>query len=223
MSKTKIHRQKRGVNLVGQRFGRWTVLAETTPFLRRDGGRRRRWICKCSCGTVRMVLQQALFAKPGKGSMSCGCLHIECTYRTHGMAQTSLYKVWASMRARCNNPNNKEYANYGARGIKVCAKWTAFEGFFADMGPTYQPGLSIDRIDNNGDYTTDNCHWTTQQEQMHNCSINHWLEFGGERLIVSDWARKLGIKIHTLNSRLAAGWSPERALTTPVGKHTVHS
>ena len=97
-------------------------------------------------------------------TQSCGCL----TVATHGLRNHRLYKTWVSMYHRCYNPKNKAYKEYGERGIKVCDRWLDINNFIEDMYPSYQEGLSIDRIDVNGNYEPDNCRWTTQTIQMQN-------------------------------------------------------
>jgi hypothetical protein len=126
------------------------------------------WLALCVCGRLKIVRSNSL--RTGD-IVSCGCLRLE-KHTTHGHAhtgkQSSLYKSWASMLQRCNNPNNPDYHHYGGRGIKVCKRWTtSFENFQKDMGP--RPiGLSIDRRNNNGNYTRGNCRWATQKQQRNN-------------------------------------------------------
>ena len=121
------------------------------------------------------------------------------------------YRTWQNMLQRCNNPKNSEYKNYLGRGIKVCSEWHDFAKFFADMGPLPQ-GMSLDRIDNNGDYCKVNCRWATTKEQSRNKRSNRILELNGEKLHAVDWAKKLGIDYSTLHKRLEK-WPIERALT----------
>lgn len=120
------------------------------------------------------------------------------------------------MLQRCHSPSAKDYPRYGAKGIAVCDRWRfSFENFFADMGhrPT---GKSIDRIDNNKGYEPGNCRWATIKEQNRNVSTNRYIEYAGERMLLIEWAERLGMKAVTLHSRLREGWTIERALTTPV-------
>jgi hypothetical protein len=120
------------------------------------------------------------------------------------------------MKQRCSNKKNKRFNRYGGRGITVCARWrTSFEAFLADMGP--RPlGLTIDRVNNDGDYEPGNCRWATPREQTWNFSRNRLLTFNGESLPIAQWAHRLGFKRSAIGARLQRGWSVERALSTPL-------
>ncbi|MFE7111698.1 hypothetical protein ACFU98_29740 [Streptomyces sp. NPDC057575] len=118
------------------------------------------------------------------------------------------------MIERTRNPNNGEFRNYGGRGIGVCERWKAFENFAADMGSEFAPELELDRIDVDGPYAPDNCRWTTRREQQRNKRTNHFVEWRGRRMVVTDWADLLGIKPNTVVHRLRRGWSIDRAFTT---------
>jgi hypothetical protein len=132
----------------------------------------------------------------------------------HGMSKTGIHKIWKSMRSRCDKPNDVAYNNYGGRGIRVCERWQKFINFFNDMG--HKPvGKSIDRIDNNGDYSPENCHWVTQKEQCRNMRKNKMLKFNGETKCLSEWAEVTGFNKSTIAYRLNHGWSVEKALTQP--------
>lgn len=137
-------------------------------------------------------------------------------YKTSGK-YSSEYSIWMNMRARCNNPANTSYANYGARGIKVCERWESdFLNFLEDMGRRPSRKHSIDRIDNNGHYEPSNCRWATFSEQARNRRTSRFIEFRGRSLTLAEWAQEIGIDMRTLHLRLKNGWSIERALTQPL-------
>lgn len=117
------------------------------------------------------------------------------------------------MKARCYRPRNKEYDNYGGRGITVCAEWKdSFETFLADMGQRPSPSHSIERTDNERGYSADNCQWATAYDQSRNTRQNVYLTHDGETLVLSDWARRLGLDRRTIHARLQAGWTVASAL-----------
>jgi hypothetical protein len=126
------------------------------------------------------------------------------------------YKIWASMKQRCLNPNQKGYLNYGGRGVRVCTRWCdSFEAFLADLGRRPSPRHQLDRIDNDGDYEPGNVRWALRAVQNRNRRGNRWIEFNGERRVLKDWADLLGMRPGMLRKRLELGWSVERALATP--------
>ncbi len=126
-----------------------------------------------------------------------------------------MYHAWVAMRARCNNPNDSAYANYGGRGIKVCSRWSIFAPFAADMGDR-PAGHQLDRIDNEGDYEPDNCRWVLPVENLNNKRTSHRVWWGGESLTITQWAYRLNIHPRTLANRIGRGWPIERAMTTAV-------
>ena len=146
-------------DLTGQAFGRLTVLSRAMLPDKNHGSY---WLCRCECGQEKTIRGYDLT----KGlSQSCGCRRGGFT---HGVSQTPIYDTWLAMRQRCSNPNHPRFQYYGARGIKICKQWQVFEVFLEDMGPTWAPGLSIERLDVNGHYEPGNCIWIPLGEQWKN-------------------------------------------------------
>lgn len=137
---------------------------------------------------------------------------------THGMSNTSTYHAWEHMLHRCDNANNPQFKDYGARGVGVCDKWRTFEGFFADMGDC-PPGLTLERVDNDGSYGPGNCRWATRKEQARNRRDNRHITFRGETLCAVEWAERFGMKKDTFMRRLRLGWLMEDIASTPVSRH----
>lgn len=136
----------------------------------------------------------------------------------HGLTDTPLYYIWCGMKQRCYNANNPKYEHYGKKGVRVCDLWhDDFNSFFDwAINNGYEHGLTIDRIDVDGDYCPANCRWVDYKEQNRNFSRNVNITFGGRTMCISAWAEFLNINRATLARRLRKGWSIEKALTTPV-------
>jgi hypothetical protein len=204
-------------NLEGQRFGKLLVIDRAENIKGRTA-----WLCACDCGKETIVLGKQLKNKMAK---SCGCLRTEKLLArtvkhmaTSNGKQTSEYKCWAGMKKRCYNPKNKEYKNYGGRGIKVCDRWQSFENFLADMGYKPSPEYSIERKNVGGDYEPGNCIWIPLSEQCDNKQSSHLVTAFGETKTMKQWAQdeRCVVGYSTLRGRLSLyGWSPEKAIISP--------
>lgn len=204
------------IDLTGQRFGRLTVVGRGPDYVKPSGKHEIKWHCKCDCGNEIDVLGENL--KRG-ASQSCGCYRKDANkerFGTHGETNTRLYGIWLAMKRRCDLPTHHAYADYGGRGISVCPEWVASFESFRDWAYAngYTENLSIDRIDNDGNYAPDNCRWVDGVAQANNRRSNHLITFNGETHNVTQWATILGKNPKTISNRLHTGWSVERALTT---------
>lgn len=128
----------------------------------------------------------------------------------------SMRTAWGQMMARCYDPENHKYASYGGRGIRVCDRWLCCRLFIEDMGQRPQ-GMTLNRIDNDGPYSPENCEWADAHTQSRNRQDTRLITFNGETLCLTDWARKAGMRFETLRTRIDLGWSFEDAITKPVG------
>ena len=129
----------------------------------------------------------------------------------HGMTNTTTYKVWSGMKDRCLNAMNRDYPNYGGRGVDICPSWLKFSNFYADMG-NRPNGMFIERIKNNKGYEPGNCRWATMIEQANNKRNNHILRYKGETKTISQWAREKKIGKATIRDRIKRGWNVKEAL-----------
>jgi len=179
------------LDLIGRRFAKLVVLKEHPE--RRNG--HVQWECICDCGTKSIV--QGVHLVSGH-TQTCGCSrmkHLQTVNVTHGMSKTGLYHIWSSMKSRCYYKKNASFYRYGRRGISVCREWEKFENFYEwAINNGYKPGLSIDRIDNNGNYEPSNCKWSTIIEQANNMSNNKKMEHNGKTKTIAEWCRVYGMK-----------------------------
>ena len=153
--------------MIGQTYHQLTVLYRSA-----SKGGRARFKCKCSCGAV--VVVDATRLRTGK-TKSCGCrraANMRKVATKHGNSAHPLYARWLNMLARCYDTSSNRFYRYGARGISVCEQWRDFEGYLKDVLPSYQEGLTLDRIDNDGDYSPDNFRWASHLVQARNRSIH---------------------------------------------------
>lgn len=201
-------------DLTGQRFGK--LIAVTNLGLDQDR-RSISWLCKCDCGNEKTVKSRNLLKGKTK---SCGCLKKEIDYsnrnyhKKHGMYKSRLYRIWVLMRERCYNTKRKDYQRYGKLGIKVCEEWTNENGFVNFMNWAlangYKDNLSIDRIENKGNYEPSNCRWASDKTQANNTKRNNYIEYNGEVKTATEWAREFGLNPSVVNARLRRGWTGER-------------
>lgn len=167
------------------------------------------WWGRCSCGTVKPFKVAALVSGNTK---SCGCLHVS----RGGKSQSAEFKVWYTMKLRCEDPKHCRYRSYGGRGIKVCDRWQDFENFLTDMGPRPSGRYSIERKDNNGNYSPENCAWVPAKEQLYNKTTTIYLTHNGQTHHLKEWSEITGIPVRMLRQRWRKqGWSAEKTLTTP--------
>lgn len=209
------------IDLTGKPFGRLLVV-ERAPSIKGQAA----WLCRCDCGREKVVKGYVLRSKRSK---SCGCLRRELgvtrgrASRRHGEAsnrkETVEYRTWSSMRCRCLNPNHKLFSHYGKRGITVCDRWSKFENFLVDMGRRPSKYHSLDRIDNDGSYSPENCRWATWEQQNRNQrKRREWrkVTIDGETRPLAEWLRLHSVSRNTYDSRRSRGLSIEEAITRPV-------
>lgn len=204
-------------DITGLKVNRITVLRLHSVNLRPGTGKRIAfWQCVCDCGTKFVVRAHCLTkSNPQK---SCGCwLGDKNKERaTHGMVGHPMYQIWSGMKARCADIKNNRY---GGRGIKVCPEWMEFDSFYRDMREGFSDGLTIERRNNDGDYCKSNCVWATPKTQARNRRTTRLLTAAGVTMPLCEWAEAFGINRSSINSRLKYGWTPERAVSTPIRKH----
>lgn len=202
------------IDRTGKTYGRLTVESAS----HRDESGKMFWNCVCACGAKLAVSGSHLSTGH---TLSCGCYLADKNRerKTHGEAarknHSREYNVWAAMRARCKYPSVKAWPDYGGRGITVCERWDSFANFIADMGRCPQ-GMTLERVNNNGNYEPDNCIWATRDIQANNKRNNVQITINGVTKTLTQWARLNGISPKSVGSRLQRGWDKVEAVTTPV-------
>jgi len=191
-------------DLAGLSFGSLTPICLATKRRKTTGAW---WLCLCVCGTYKSLRASDLVQEKIK---SCGCEHrsrIGYASKTHGLSKTRTYGIWQAMRNRCD----RIHQDYSCRGITYDQRWKVFENFLEDMGEAAE-GMSIDRIDVNGNYHKDNCRWATREQQANNTRANVFIEWNGKRQTRAQWEREFGMRPTTLRSRIRAGWPMKRVM-----------
>lgn len=195
-----IPKNPRFQDLTGKKFGSLIVLAYAGSKFRNQ-----LWHVECGMCGRRFVHRGATI----KVHPKCVCMW----YGRHGRRHSSEYQIWASMLKRCLNPAAKSYVDYGGRGITVCPRWrTSFQNFVDDMGPRPSKAYSIDRIDNNGPYSPENCRWTTRTEQNRNSRHCVYATLNGKTQCLKQWCRELGISYHEVRRLIYKAYSPASAI-----------
>lgn len=199
---------------IGDKYNRLVVIGEGEPYVSKSGkSREKTYKCVCDCGAVKTV--RGSYLKGGRVK-SCGCLVREMSsqvHMKHGGKGTRLYGIWKSMRERCKTTTSSNYERYGARGVEVCCEWDDFALFREwSLANGYKDGLTIDRIDVNGNYEPSNCRWATYQEQANNMRSNRWIERRGERSTMAQFCRDHHLKYKYFSSLLCKGYTVEEAM-----------
>ena len=214
-----VERKRKPPVVVGAEYERLTVRC----VLGKCGlnGKETLYLCDCKCGNVAAVTGMAL----RNGTRSCGCIQREIASkmageRNRGLMNSPEWRTLNSMKDRCFNKNNKDYDNYGGKGITIDQLWLGdggFERFLAHVGNKPTTQHSIDRYPNqNGNYEPGNVRWATAKQQARNRKSNHIIGYLGQHFTVAEWAEKFGLSNDLLIGRLNAGWPMERALNEPV-------
>jgi hypothetical protein len=205
----KAEKPERVRDLTGETFGSWTVLGYVGYRKYRRDDYTHFWKCKCKCGREKNVRGNNLL---GGTSTKCRSCSTSISKTKHGLYGSPEYKVWGEMMQRCYNPNYKDFSDWGGRGIKVCPRWHKFENFYKDMGPRPSKNHSLDRIDNDGDYSPENCRWATWKEQTRNKRNNVWIEYKGKKYIQADLVKLVGVSEQTIRNCRKRGESIEHCL-----------
>lgn len=206
------------IDITGKRYGKLLVIKESD---KRVGASGVFWECLCDCGNT--VIKATGRLNSGN-TKSCGCLSKETQFQNkHNMCFSTEYRSWQSMKQRVLNPKSHEnpkkrrYAN-----IQIDPRWIeSFEAFYEDMGKAPSEKHTIDRVDNEKGYFSDNCRWATAAEQNRNYSLNKMITYNNKTMCVMDWSKELGFPHYILYQRLRKGWSVEKTFETPV--RTVNS
>lgn len=195
------------------KIGRWTIISR---IIKLNKSNQAQYFCRCDCGTEKSV---SAFRLRNGSSKSCGCLARELSSKrltTHGLTNHPLFSIWNTMMNRCYNKKTKAYPDYGGRGIYVCKRWHDVSLFIKDNAPVSKKGLSIDRVDNDKEYSPANTRFITRREQALNRRSNVNITYKGITKPIFKWAYDLSLPPKTLWARIRVShWSVEKAITTP--------
>ena len=169
------------------------------------------WHYRCDCGSLGRVYSGQI--KKLKRCKQCYLRNIGDSRRTHGMCGTRIYTIWQNMKRRCFTKTDKNYPDYGGRGVTVCNKWLNFENFYKDVGDPPSAKHQLDRIDNDGNYEQGNVRWVLSSQNCRNRRSNRLIEWNGQVKTVVEWSEFLGIDHGVLRQRLYRKWPIERVLT----------
>lgn len=187
-------------DLTGETFNNLTVLYRSADVGRDPNKPVVNWVCRCKCGNLAIVSSSALITGHSK---SCGCMRV-IHNESH---KTRLYCIWENMKKRCRWEKDKRYKNYGGRGISVCDEWKnnylVFKAWALSSG--YKDDLTIERIDNNGNYCPENCRWATLAEQAQNTTRTRYVDFHGKKMTIRQIATELGVTYSAVQHRLDRG------------------
>ncbi len=219
--------------MIGQKFGSLTVLESRQRAYKRTerpsgvGRTIRFWLVSCSCGSKPFEISDYKLHHGSQKCRSCNNFGNKNPRRSHGesgsgtrknrSSESSEYRCWKTIKNRCYNPKFKQYVDYGGRGIRVCPRWLeSYENFLADMGRKPDNSFSIQRLNNDGDYSPENCTWATDSEQRRNKRNTRWITIDGITKSRIEWLEELRVSASTFGWRKKRGWSDEEAL---YGKH----
>lgn len=198
-------------SLIGKKFNKLTILS----FSKKDKNNSTYAVCQCDCGNI---VETRLGRVINNETLSCGCVRKKYVDRKQA---DLIYLVWFCMIRRCYNKQDEHYRLYGERGIIVCDQWkNSFSNFYDwAINNGYRKCLSLDRINNNGNYEPSNCRWTTQKQQCRNKNTNKLITYNNETLCVVEWCEKLNLDYNLVRRRLYEGWDIEEAFFTPRRNH----
>ena len=213
---SEVNMGRKAIDLSGMKFGKLTAIS-----IDHKKGSRNYWNCVCDCGGKRVVSNDHL----RNGDITdCGCYRKhQPHWKKHGMYDSRLYRIWSLMKERCYNPKRKEYPRYGGRNIRVCSEWLNSTNFIEwALSNGYSDELTLDCIDNDGDYCPENCRWVSREIQQNNRCANRYITYNGETKTITQWAKEYGLTYYQLQKRIKSGWVFEKAISEPINHNKSH-